>query len=150
MANKLTPKQKRFCEEYLIDLNGKQAAIRSGYSKDSAYSIGSENLTKPEVQNYIAELKEERSKELKIESNEVLQKLKDIAYSDITKTMKVTIDEFEDLPDSVRLCISKFKTNTRSYEVGEETITRDIMEMKCGDAEAAPEAPKAPDTEYPF
>lgn len=50
---KLTEKQKRFCEEYMIDLNATQAAIRAGYSKKSAYSIGQENLTKPVIKAYI-------------------------------------------------------------------------------------------------
>ena len=45
----LTEKQKRFCDEYLIDLNATQAAIRAGYSPDTAYSIGQENLKKPEI-----------------------------------------------------------------------------------------------------
>jgi len=46
---KLTPKQKAFVEEYLIDLNATQAAIRAGYSPATAGSIGSENLKKPEI-----------------------------------------------------------------------------------------------------
>lgn len=46
---KLAEKQKRFVEEYLIDLNATQAAIRAGYSPDSAKEIGSENLTKPNI-----------------------------------------------------------------------------------------------------
>lgn len=50
MAKKLTEKQKRFCEEYLIDCNATQAAIRAGYSAKTAYSIGEENLRKPELQ----------------------------------------------------------------------------------------------------
>ena len=45
----MTKKQKRFVEEYLIDLNATQAAIRAGYSPDSAKEIGSENLTKPDI-----------------------------------------------------------------------------------------------------
>lgn len=53
MARKLTDKQKRFCDEYLIDLNATQAAIRAGYSAKSAYSIGEENLRKPELKSYI-------------------------------------------------------------------------------------------------
>ena len=43
----LTNKQRRFVEEYLIDLNATQASIRAGYSKKTAQAIGSENLTKP-------------------------------------------------------------------------------------------------------
>lgn len=46
---KLTPKQARFVDEYLIDLNATQAAIRAGYSKKTAGSIGDENLKKPAI-----------------------------------------------------------------------------------------------------
>ena len=53
---KLNAKQKRFCEEYIIDLNAAQACIRAGYSKKTARTIGSEHLTKPNIQVYIAEL----------------------------------------------------------------------------------------------
>ena len=45
----VTPKQKRFCDEYLIDTNATQAAIRAGYSEKTAYAIGNENLNKPEL-----------------------------------------------------------------------------------------------------
>ena len=48
----MTEKQKLFCEEYLIDLNATQAALRAGYSEKTAYSIGNENLKKPEIQEY--------------------------------------------------------------------------------------------------
>ena len=51
----MTKKQKRFCDEYLIDCNATQAAIRAGYSKKTAYSIGVENLNKPEIKAYIDE-----------------------------------------------------------------------------------------------
>lgn len=46
---RLTPKQKRFVEEYCVDMNATQAAIRAEYSKRTAYSIGQENLKKPEI-----------------------------------------------------------------------------------------------------
>lgn len=51
----MTSKQERFCNEYLIDCNATQAAIRAGYSKTTAYSIGNENLSKPEIKKYIDE-----------------------------------------------------------------------------------------------
>jgi len=47
--SKLTAKQKKFCDEYLIDLNATQAAIRAGYSEKTAYAIGVENLRKPQI-----------------------------------------------------------------------------------------------------
>jgi len=49
----LTPKQKRFCEEYVIDFNGTQAAIRAGYSKKTAAAIANEILAKPEITEYL-------------------------------------------------------------------------------------------------
>jgi phage terminase small subunit len=52
-VEKLTPKQLQFCKEYLIDLNGAQAAIRAGYSEKTAKEIASENLTKPNIVEYI-------------------------------------------------------------------------------------------------
>ena len=58
----MTKKQKRFCEEYLIDLNATQAAIRAGYSPETAYSIGQENLKKPELHTRISRAMAERSK----------------------------------------------------------------------------------------
>ena len=61
MNAKLTPKQQRFIDEYLIDLNATQAAIRAGYSPRTARAIACENLAKPDIQEAIAEAKRERS-----------------------------------------------------------------------------------------
>ena len=73
--NKLTNKQKRFCDEYLIDLNATQAAIRAGYSKKCARAIGNENLTKPDIKNYIDKRMAEKEKELIADQNEILRYL---------------------------------------------------------------------------
>lgn len=51
----MTEKQKRFCDEYLVDCNATQAANRAGYSKKTAYAIGLNNLKKPEMRVYIDE-----------------------------------------------------------------------------------------------
>jgi phage terminase small subunit len=69
----MTPKQQRFVEEYLIDLNATQAAIRAGYSADTARSIGSENLTKPDIQDAIAEGAAKRSEQTAIDAAYVLR-----------------------------------------------------------------------------
>ncbi len=74
-GSRLTEKQKRFAEEYLIDLNATQAAIRAGYSPKTAYSIGEENLKKPEIKACIdARLAEIRS-EKTADAQEVLEYL---------------------------------------------------------------------------
>ncbi len=72
---KMTPKQKRFCDEYLIDLNATQAAIRAGYSKKTANVIGMENLTKPYLKEYIENRMAEKESELIAGQDEVLQYL---------------------------------------------------------------------------
>jgi len=73
--NKLTDKQRRFCQEYIIDLNAKQAAIRTGYSHETAENQASRLLSYVKVQNEVAKLQKEKSKELKYDSKFVLKEL---------------------------------------------------------------------------
>ena len=49
----MTPRQRKFCDEYLISGNATDAAIKAGYSPKTAYSMGNENLNKPELKAYI-------------------------------------------------------------------------------------------------
>lgn len=74
-VTKMTNKQKRFCDEYLIDLNATQSAIRAGYSPKTARFIGQENLTKPNIKAYIEERMVEKEKELIASQDEVLRYL---------------------------------------------------------------------------
>lgn len=76
----LTDKQEQFCQEYLVDLNATQAAIRAGYSSATAQQMGSENLSKPVVHARIAALKSERAEKLNIDTEWVLKRL--VAISD--------------------------------------------------------------------
>lgn len=72
---KLTAKQQRFCDEYLIDLNATQAAIRAGYSERTAKSIGNENLTKPDLKAYIEKRMAEKEAALIADQTEVMRYL---------------------------------------------------------------------------
>lgn len=72
---KLTAKQQRFCDEYLIDLNATQAAIRAGYSKKTAGRIGTENVQKPVIKEYIAQRMAEKESHLIADQDEVLKYL---------------------------------------------------------------------------
>lgn len=71
----LTEKQKRFCDEYLIDLNATQAAIRAGYSKKTANRTGPENLSKPVIKAYIDERMAQKEKQLIADQDEILKYL---------------------------------------------------------------------------
>lgn len=79
----LTQKQQRFCDEYLIDLNATQAAVRAGYSVKTAQAISTENLSKPLVKEYLAKLIKDRSERTKIDADYVLKRLVDIDKMDI-------------------------------------------------------------------
>ena len=69
----LTQKQIKFAEEYIISGNATQAAIKAGYSKKTAYSIGDENLKKPEIKAYIKERFDEIEKSKIADANEVIK-----------------------------------------------------------------------------
>ena len=89
MANKLTPKQRRFIDEYLIDLNATQAAIRAGYSEKTAYSIGLQNLKKLEIQAEIQKRRNRLQNKLEITQERVLQELAAIAFANGSDYAKV-------------------------------------------------------------
>lgn len=75
----LSEKQKRFCEEYLVDLNGTQAAIRAGYAKGSAVVQASRLLTNDNVASYVRELRELQKATTLITADYVLAGLKEVA-----------------------------------------------------------------------
>ena len=83
MATGLTPKQQRFVDEYLIDLNAKQAAIRSGYSKKTAKSQGQRLLGNVEVEAAIKARMDERSRATGITAEWVLLQLHNLANGNI-------------------------------------------------------------------
>lgn len=72
---KMTEKQKRFCDEYLIDLNATQAAIRAGYSKKTARQMANENMSKLYIREYIDKRLAEKESELIADQDEVLKYL---------------------------------------------------------------------------
>lgn len=86
MAN-LTPKQQRFVEEYLIDLNATQAAIRAGYSEKTAKVIAAQNLSKLNVQEAIEEAQNKRTEQTQIDSAYVLKRLVEIDQMDVLDIM---------------------------------------------------------------
>lgn len=92
---KLTAKQRRFCEEYLIDLNATQAAIRAGYSPKTARFIATENLTKPNIQSRIEKMMDERSRRTGITQDMVVHELGKIGFSIITDYLKIENNHVE-------------------------------------------------------
>lgn len=81
----MTPKQEAFCREYLIDLNGTQAAVRAGYSKRTANEQAVRILANVSVRSRIEELMRERNSRVEITADRVLKELARIAFFDIRK-----------------------------------------------------------------
>lgn len=105
----LTAKQERFVEEYMVDLNATQAAIRAGYSKDTARAIACENLTKPHIESAVAEAMKKLSDRTGISQERVLAELAKIGFSDIRKAIKWSgnLVTEEDNPDGGDVLVIK-------------------------------------------
>lgn len=84
---RLTPKQARFVEEYLVDLNATQAAIRAGYRQQHAGIIGFENLTKPYIRDAIEAAQRERSARTGVTADRVVQEIARVAFSSMSDVM---------------------------------------------------------------
>ncbi len=78
----LPPRRERFVFEFVKDLNGTQAAIRAGYGRSSADSEAARLMADPDVQAAVKALQDERARELKLEANEVLRHLVELAIAD--------------------------------------------------------------------
>ena len=123
---KLTAKQKKFVEEYLIDLNATQAAIRAGYSTESAKEIGCENLTKPNVKAEIDKAIAERSRRTGINQDRVLRELAKIAFvnpGDVINLNQATLKSDAKEEDLAAIASVKIKNiPTEDGEITEREI----------------------------
>lgn len=109
----MTKKQQRFVEEYLIDLNATQAAIRAGYSPATAGSMGEENLKKPEISNAVERARAERSRRTGINQDRVILELAKIAL--LNPTDLINMDEGTIRGESNRddtACIASVRVKT--------------------------------------
>ena len=116
----ITEKQKRFVEEYLIDLNATQAAIRAGYSPKTAQEQGSQNLSKLMVP--IAKAKAERSRRTGISQDRVVQELAKIAF--VNAADVINTDDASVIADAARddlACIQTVKVKQMSGDKGDMT-----------------------------
>lgn len=129
----LNPKQIRFCEEYLIDLNGSQAAIRAGYSKKTSRAIASELLDNPDVQAKVKELMDKRSEKTEITAAEVLKEIYHSAFVDIGEAYdeRGNLLPVHAIPPHLRRSINSIKVFEEFEGFGQERVkTGDVRELK--------------------
>ncbi|MBO0569962.1 terminase small subunit [Clostridium botulinum] len=125
---KLTHKQKKFCDEYLIDLNVTQAAIRSGYSKKYAMGHAYELLDKPKIKEYVDKKMKDREKRTEITQDKVLQELAKIAFANGADFAKVVEKTFmKPIYDKEG---NKIDEEEVFYKDVELTLTDDLPEDK--------------------
>jgi phage terminase small subunit len=129
----LTAKQQRFCDEYLVDLNGTRAAIAAGYSEKTAASMATENLTKPNIAAYLADQQAKRAARTEVTQDKVMAELAKIGFYDIRKAVRwggipevtpggehvypVEMVPSEDLDDSTAAAISEVSLTSGGIKI---------------------------------
>lgn len=126
----LTAKQARFIEEYLVDFNATQAAIRAGYSEETAGVIGYENLKKPYIQAEIRKRQADTAAALSITRDAVLREWKRIGFSDIRKVARfeggeLHVADSDDLTEDEAAAISELSMSETNGEKG-NSVSRKV------------------------
>lgn len=106
--SKLRPKHRRFVEEYLVDLNGAQAAIRAGYKKKAARVQASQLLTNPNIVEAVQELRDKASRKCELTLERTLQEIARVAYSSAKRLFSSDGSpiKIEDLDDDTAAAIA--------------------------------------------
>lgn len=124
----LTPKQERFCQEYIVDCNATAAAERAEYSKKTAAQLGYQLMQIPEVLARIDELKRDQTKRTEIQADTILQRLDQIGGVDMAEcfTELGALKNIHDIPKELRQCIASIEVleveemvNGRKQKIGE-------------------------------
>ena len=153
---KMTPKQERFCHEYLIDMNGTQAAIRAGYSKKGADVRASMLLANVKIQQYLQNMQDNRAFRTNIKADRVIEEIARVAlanlsdvlvteniyrdvidkFGNVTKELigtrtRLAVDSTDDLPPEIRAAIQSMKHNGKdgSFEVKMHPKTQALEQL---------------------
>ena len=131
---KLTPKQARFVQEYLIDLNAAQAAIRAGYSAKTARVIGHENLTKPDIAAAIEKARAAHAERAELSADWVIDELRKIAAANMADYVGT---EFSALTREQTAAVSEVTIEDFVEGSGEQARTGRRVRLKLYDKRAA-------------
>lgn len=121
----LTRKQKAFVEEYLIDLNATQAAIRAGYSAKCANEQGSQNLAKLSIMQAISERMAERSKRTGVNQDRIVQELAKVAFVKMTDIVDRDGEIKESANEDDLSCIESIKYKYSDMDTG-SSVEREV------------------------
>jgi phage terminase small subunit len=135
----LTNKQLRFCEEYVVDLNATEAAIRSGYSKKTAKQIGSENLSKLAIKDKIEELMLQKRVSSQLTEELIVDELKSLGFYSIKTFINRdnTIATLSDLTTEQLRPVVGIKIKETYTTIGDVTTKDVTTELKLADKRGA-------------
>ena len=122
----LTAKQRAFVDEYLVDLNATQAAIRAGYSRKTAAQVGAENLRKPYIAEAVEEAKEGRAERTRVSADKVVAELAKLGFSDMREL--ASWDEY-----GMRWKESRELSDEAAASVRDVSVHRETRREKNGD-----------------
>jgi phage terminase small subunit len=128
----ITDRQKKFCQEYMKDFNGTQAAIRAGYSKKTANEQAARLLTNVNLQKYLSTLKEKAADK----NEELTERIKDelikIGFSDIRGYLDSgnTVKDISQLSPSLTTCVESIKKTETEFGSGENKGTKKSIQFK--------------------
>lgn len=130
----MTPKQARFVAEYLIDHNATQAAIRAGYSRRTAYSIGQENLKKPVIATALARKAGQQLASAELSATRVLEEIRRLALSDVRQLFDERGDlrPLHTLTAEQAACIAGVEVIIKNAKAG-DGVTDTIHKIKVWD-----------------
>lgn len=126
-ADGLTGKQRLFCNYYIRTFNATQSAIKAGYSKNTAYAIGYENLKKPQVKAYLEKLRDAYTEDIYLDTKRLLERHRQIAFYDVNDYVNDdgTLKDLSECDGSLIRKVSSEVTNIEQIsEIGEEKKTK--------------------------
>ncbi|MDE2097694.1 MAG: terminase small subunit [Patescibacteria group bacterium] len=136
----MTDKERRFIDEYLIDLNGAAAARRAGYSVKTAREIAAENLAKPHIKAEVDARMAERAEACKVNAEEVLREFKLLAFADIGEVFDfdfgkggwLRLRPGKEISPQIRRCIAQIRVKrlTEKQPDGKPPQEVEVMEFK--------------------
>lgn len=137
----MTPKQERFVEEYLIDLNATQAAIRAGYSEKTADQQGHQLLKKASVAAAIEKARAEQSKRTQVTADMVVRELARVGFSDVRKllTDSDTLRPISTLDDETAAAVASVEIVAKPGGVDEDgnRMVEHVHKIKLWDKNSA-------------
>ena len=129
----LTDKQEKFCYEYCMDFNATQAAIRAGYSENTARSIASQLLTKLNIQDKIKEKQNNLAETAGVSRLKILNEHMKLAFNSIAHLHNTWIErkEFESLTEDQKSCIAEIDTKIKTeYEYNSESEEKEPIRVE--------------------